>query len=304
MPITSIVIPCFNESERLNRAAFLAFVEHRQDIELRFVNDGSSDDTIPLLREMERENPERIRVCDLPENQGKAEAVRQGMLEAVEEGFRFVGFWDADLATPLESIPVFYDVLRRRRHIDVVVGTRMKLLGHNVERKRLRSLCGRLFATASVGVLNTRVYDTQCGAKLFRVNRRMQKWLSQPFQSRWIFDVELLARMQVLLDQEKLAAKSEQPAGSNYVQDKDFQLRQRVFELPLDGWHDVAGSKLKGRDFVKAASELARLFWQYRIGKGANFLRHIEEVPAMQTWRDWSEIPVAGEQEFDHRKAA
>ena len=75
---TLIVIPCYNEANRLNKDAFLSFVLNNEDIEFLFVNDGSTDDTLSMLQTFSTEN-NKIHYLDLAKNGGKAEAVRQGI---------------------------------------------------------------------------------------------------------------------------------------------------------------------------------------------------------------------------------
>jgi hypothetical protein len=91
-----IVVPCYNEAERLRLETFRAFVAREPGVDFLFVNDGSSDATLARLRELERSAPERFAVLDLPENRGKAEAVRA--CGAASSRPRTRGYWDADLA--------------------------------------------------------------------------------------------------------------------------------------------------------------------------------------------------------------
>ena len=71
---------------------------------------------------------------------------------------------------PLESICEFRRVLEKRNTIDVVLGSRIPLLGRDIQRRPLRRILGRVFARTASLVLGLSLYDTQCGAKLFRVN--------------------------------------------------------------------------------------------------------------------------------------
>lgn len=246
MSRTILVIPCYNEAERLDAAACYDFVHRSRDVELLLVNDGSTDGTLRVLRDLERNNPERIGVFDLPRNAGKAEAVRQGMLAAFRRRPAYAGYWDADLATPLEAVWKMKTVLDRRASVELVLGSRVKLLGRRIGRRPLRHWLGRCFATAASWVLGIGVYDTQCGAKLFRASRETQAAFQEPFLSRWIFDVELLAR---LLQDHRLVTLS--------------AVGDALYELPLDQWHDVAGSKLKARHMIKAAYELVAIYRAY-----------------------------------------
>ena len=246
MSDTIVVIPCFNEAQRLGAGAFDRFARATHAVRLMLVNDGSRDATLQTLHELAARQPSRCTVVDLGANHGKAEAVRRGMLCALAEQPAFVGYWDADLATPLEAILDFRDVLVRRGEIDLVVGSRIPLLGHAIARRPVRRLLGRTFARVASTVLRLPLYDTQCGAKLFRNRPRTAAALAQPFTARWTFDVEILARL-VRMHRD---GGDRAPASS-------------LYEFPLEQWRDVPGSKLKGRDFVTAIGEIARVWWRY-----------------------------------------
>ncbi len=100
-----IVIPCYNEAQRLQIQTFKDYAcdEHAQ--QFLFVNDGSTDGTLRVLQTLRDEGPQRYAVCELPRNVGKAEAVRRGVLRTCDADPDYIGYWDAALATPLEAIP-------------------------------------------------------------------------------------------------------------------------------------------------------------------------------------------------------
>lgn len=248
-PIT-IVVPCYNESQRLAVSKFHEFVVQHPDVRFLFVNDGSSDATLSILQQLREHNPAQFDVLDLPKNQGKAEAVRRGMLQAFEANGSYVGYWDADLATPLAEIPRFVAALAQHPERQICFGSRVRLLGRSIDRRALRHYLGRLFATVASFVLDLAVYDTQCGAKLFRVSERTRSLFASPFCVNWTFDVELIARLQ------------SQTATATLAGDAN----ERIYELPLDDWHDVAGSKVRAGDFFKAFFEMLRVY--HRYGRG------------------------------------
>ena len=117
-----IVVPCYNEEERLDCSAFTAFVRFNAHTHLLFVDDGSTDGTLALLKSLEVTCPDRISYLSLARNSGKAEAVRQGIQWALAEEPAMVGFWDADLATPLEAIGEFTQILAAHPTLDMVFG--------------------------------------------------------------------------------------------------------------------------------------------------------------------------------------
>ncbi len=125
---TVIVVPCFNEAARLNCAAFENALKVDPMLEFIFVNDGSTDNTIDVLNQLERQVGDRARVLELERNSGKAEAVRAGVLRAFEQDAKYIGYWDADLATPLTSIELFAKELEVRE-VSLVLGSRVRLMG-------------------------------------------------------------------------------------------------------------------------------------------------------------------------------
>jgi glycosyltransferase involved in cell wall biosynthesis len=88
-----IVVPCYNEATRLPTKTFLSYLADRPEINFLFVNDGSKDDTEQVLAELCSQSPARLSKLSLTRNSGKAEAVRQGLLTAIDRDPEIVGFW-------------------------------------------------------------------------------------------------------------------------------------------------------------------------------------------------------------------
>lgn len=246
MTSTTLVVPCFNEASRLPVETYLRFLDTNADLRFLFVDDGSADDTSVVLRQLCERSSGRCESLRLPENQGKAEAVRQGILNALDSAASVVGFWDADLAIPLEAIPGLAGVFEERPETLMVFGSRVRMLGRDVDRDPFRHYAGRLFATVVSLLLDAVVYDTQCGAKLFRSCATVKDLFQQPFITRWIFDVEILARLKQTLSPEAWE-----------------DLGKLVCEYPLPSWRDVSGSKVRPQDFLHAPLDLAAIYRSY-----------------------------------------
>lgn len=245
-----IVVPFYNEAHRLRAEPFFDFLALEDPlyraVRFLFVNDGSTDNTLALLQEMQRGHEDRISILDQQPNGGKAEAIRNGMLAAIAnnpEDCEYTGFWDADLATPLSAITQLFAQLEAAPHLHMIFGSRVRLLGRNIHRKPARHYLGRIFATVASKTLSLPIYDTQCGAKIFKVTPELTHVLAQPFLSRWIFDVEIVAR---------------------YLQrcGREFCFSS-MYEFPLDAWEDVGGSKLRPFDFFYAAFDIFRIHRRY-----------------------------------------
>lgn len=236
-----IVVPCFNEAKRLSAAGFHELMNSGR-LSLLFVDDGSIDATCERLQQITAGTGGKTGILRLEQNTGKAEAVRRGMVAAISEGAELVGFTDADLSTPASEVLRLVEELRDKadKGVKVVMGSRVLLLGTDIRRRALRHYLGRVFATCASIALDLKVYDTQCGAKVFRVTPVLRQALSSPFTSRWAFDVELIARL--------LA-----PTTDGHYTADDF------VEVPLQCWHDVRGSKVTLLGGVRAFGDLARI---------------------------------------------
>jgi len=239
---TVIVIPCYNEARRLKVNHYLNFLKQHSKIDLIMVNDGSSDQTLALLQTIRQDDPKRCMILNLDHNSGKGEAVRRGITEALASGADYVGYWDADLSTPLETIPKFGTILSENPELFMVFGARVLLLGRTVERKALRHYCGRGFATLVSLMLNIQVYDTQCGAKLFRAAPEIKRIFENRFISRWVFDVEIIARWMRLCQTDQVPP-----------------VEKVIYEYPLTVWRHVAESKIKFSDSVTVARDLYKI---------------------------------------------
>ena len=234
-----IVVPCHDEERRLEPDVFVAFIDENPGIDFLFVDDGSRDGTRRVLEELTGERTDRLSMLGLDTNRGKAEAVRAGICRALENGPDAVGYWDADLATPLSEIPRFVLALRQHPSAVFILGSRVKMMGRRIERRAGRHYPGRVFATAASRALGLPVYDTQCGAKMLRATPDTEAVFERPFNARWAFDVEVIARLRDRLP--------------------DRDPHDVFFELPLDRWTHRAGSKIRLRDFFIALRELRRI---------------------------------------------
>jgi glycosyltransferase involved in cell wall biosynthesis len=247
----TIVIPCFNEEHRLDGGAVAELLADPR-LDVIFVDDGSRDGTARRLAALCAAHPGRARAISLPENAGKAEAVRAGLRAALDAGASVVGYLDADFATPPSEMSRLLDELDRTGAA-AVLGSRIAYLGADIARHALRHYLGRVFATAASITLDLVVYDTQCGSKLFRDGPALRHALGARFSSRWAFDVELLGRL--------LAGGP----GAPPLRDTD------LLEVPLRVWRDVRGSKLGAAGMLKAGGDLLRLLVRVKLRGARGF---------------------------------
>ena len=233
MKIT-IIIPFYNEEKRIEIERFHQIFNNYLQYDFILVDDGSTDDTSIILNEFKNKFP-NLSILKLDKNVGKAEAIRAAVLSISNADF--IVYYDADLATPFSELEKLIQFTVLHQNYKMVMGARIKLIGNGVKRSLKRHYFGRIFATfVSQFVLKVAVYDTQCGAKV--IDFKIAKLIfSKPFLSKWLFDVELLKRLQ-----------------------KIHNLNEVVKEIPLENWTEIGNSKIKVIDFFKIPFELLKIY--------------------------------------------
>lgn len=217
---------------------FKRFAEVHPHVLFTFVNDGSTDDTFRILKE--HFSTGQFSVLNLAHNVGKAEAVRLGVRS--NQDCLTVGFLDADLSTPLDQ------VLELAEYLDVqtrmVFGSRILTLNTEIKRSPKRHYLGRIIATLVSNILGLPIYDTQCGAKVIGRETAL-KLFEEPFISRWLFDVEIFARMIQIYGRENVASIA--------------------LEKPLSHWIEAGDSKITFSDMLRIPFHLLRIKIHYKL---------------------------------------
>ena len=240
---TCIVVPCYNEEPNLKIEDYQEFLIHSPHALICFVDDGSNDRTGSMLTEVERSHTVNVKVITLEKNVGKAEAVRQGILYCNENyNHTLIGFLDADLATPLSE---FVRVSERLVNgISFAFGSRIRILGSEIDRTAFRFYTGRAIASIISNLLGLNVYDTQCGCKVFSRQLSVHLFRDQ-FVSRWLFDVELFFKV-------------------NNLYGKKVGL-EKMEEVPLKKWIHTGNSKIKLSYFFKLWIDLIKIRRKYKV---------------------------------------
>lgn len=219
----AVVVPCYNEYDRIPILAFESFISKHVDVCICFVNDCSKDKTLVRLHSLEQLFPSQVIVLSNSTNEGKAASVRKGILHCKENNkATYFAYLDADLATSLEECYSYLHYLKNKKSF--VFASRILKIGSIVERKFVRFLLGRIIATVISGILDIKVYDTQCGCKVFD-SELSEILFEQKFISKWLFDVELFSRMLCVFGKENAL--------------------QKMDEIPVKKWIDQGDSKVK-----------------------------------------------------------
>ncbi|WP_282161495.1 response regulator [Ulvibacterium marinum] len=237
-----VVIPCYNEEERLLSSEFKAFAHKNLGYHLCFVNDGSTDNTLTVLEELKEANPTNISVYNCEKNGGKAEAVRQGMLHLIkDQQFDYVGFLDADLSTDFRD---FDDLVKTIENSDfkIVSGSRISRMGADITKESARKIISKTINLIIQTILGMPFKDTQCGAKI--MDREIAATVfRKKFITKWLFDVEIFMRMR------KFYGKDE--------------AKRLICEQPLKRWIHADGSKLSMKDSIKIVGQLGQIALHY-----------------------------------------
>jgi len=228
---------------------YTSFLDQNEDVLLCFVDDGSTDDTISCLQNLQRDHKSKVAVLLSPKNQGKAEAVRAGIMHCnANFDHEFIAFLDADLSTSFSECLRLYDYIKENEQIGFVFASRILKIGSDIQRKKFRFVTGRVIATVISSILGLKVYDTQCGCKVFKKDLERELFRER-FISKWLFDVEIFFRM-IHLYGHKGAI-------------------ERMVEMPLKLWVDKGDSKVRMSYFFKLWVDLFRIKRRYS-GKHRN----------------------------------
>lgn len=191
----TIVIPCFNEASRLPQtlAQIATWVAAESNAVARlswlFVNDGSTDETLSILKTTLSSIP-HADLLTYPKNRGKGAACRAGFLQAYTSADAVL-YMDADLATPLKHIADILTLFQTERP-HLIVGNRFHPAS-KVQRSFRRRLLAWAFNRWACRLLDLPFRDTQCGFKAFRFDTIETLFL--PLQTHgFAFDLELLVR--------------------------------------------------------------------------------------------------------------
>lgn len=237
-----IIIPCYNEAEKLLLENYRQFLSDTKGCTLVFSNDGSTDNTHKLLLGLKDEFDHQVFIVHNPVNSGKATAVQKGFQFAYDElEFDKIAYIDADLAVSLEETYEMRHLLTDE--IGFVFGSRMLRVGSTIERKFHRFFIGRIIATLISRALRLKVYDTQCGCKLFNRNLGTVV-IEDKFLSKWLFDVEIFFRLFKKLGKSKAI--------------------ESMLEHPINEWIDRGASKVKFSYGFKVFFDLRKIKNKYR----------------------------------------
>ncbi len=239
----AIVVPAYNEYERLPFDEYTDFLTKYPNASICFVNDASTDQTGELLSKMRKLFPEQVIILKNEKNAGKALSVRHGILHChIKSIAPAIAYLDADLATSLEECFSYLQYLNNK---DFVFASRILKIGSVVERRFSRFLIGRVLATFISNILDLKVYDTQCGCKVF--NTGLSKVLfERPFISKWLFDVELFSRILIHYGKESAI--------------------ERMDEIPVKKWVDRGASKVKLSYFFRLWYDLLLIRQNHKKG--------------------------------------
>jgi CheY-like chemotaxis protein len=238
-----VVIPCYNEEERLLSVEFLDFVDKHSGYHLCFVNDGSKDKTLEVLNKLRKGRESFITVYDCEKNGGKAEAVRLGMLHmAKKTDLDYIGFLDADLSTDLADFDELVSTIENSDY-KIVSGSRISRMGADITKESARKIISLTINYIIRKILKMEFKDTQCGAKIFHKDV-IEIAFNNKFLTKWLFDVEIFIRIR-----------------------KHFGIdraKQILCEKPLKRWIHADGSKLSMKDSIKIMGQLGQIAWVLR----------------------------------------
>ncbi len=255
-----IIIPCYNEANRLKFDVFQEFINTHSNYQICFVNDGSKDETLDQLNAFAKKNTKQVIVHNMPQNGGKATAVQSGMNHVLENyTLDTIGFIDADLATGFDDYKTLVKTLKSE-DLKMVFGSRKMEAAGNIERSVFRQFASWLIGAMIKVIIGLPVQDTQCGAKVF-TPKTAQYLFNRKFMSRWLFDVEMFIRIK-----------------SRYQKDT----MNCIKEVAVMNWEEVDGSHITLQDSLKFPKELLEIGYAYNVQPRLSYILK-PQIPVIRT---------------------
>ena len=224
----ALVIPVYNEQARLSRTFSTINSWHIPTgfklTKIIFVNDGSTDKSLELIRSSHLKYPKQI--ISYRTNRGKGHAVKRGMLASTSDYTLLV---DADMSSPLDEFMKFIPLINKG--FEIVIGTRKN--GHSTvvrHQSLLRENMGKVFTLLSQIVLCVDVTDFTCGFKLFSRNAK-NKIFKRSHITRWGYDSEILFlanKLGLSLTEKAVIWANQKGSKVNLIKDTLISLKELV----------------------------------------------------------------------------
>jgi glycosyltransferase involved in cell wall biosynthesis len=235
----AMVVPCFNEAQRLPQNYWKSLLDSDPSILWLFVDDGSSDTTFSVLAKL-CEGTSALSI-KLPENIGKGNAIRAGILHILRNNkkLKLIGYIDSDGAfsqvdfVKLTNIAREQEKMKIEKHFDTWISSRVALAGRHVHRKPSRHYLGRLISTVITKSWSDSPYDTQSGLKIFSVTEAFINAIERPFRTRWFIDIEIFSRIGM--------------RKNGFIE---------IWEEPVNAWLDVKDSKISIKNSISILNEI------------------------------------------------
>lgn len=221
----AIVIPFYNEKSRFQFTVLeWMFENFGNDCLLVFVDDGSTDNlSVNITRFCMRFPASRYLVINLPSNFGKAKALQVGMKSAIQRhpDISHIGILDADFSAHPKELTLLFD-LATKSNVEIIIGSRKQTNNNYIKTSATRLILGRIFAFYVRFVLQIKVYDTQCGCKVFRNSENLREYLQQSAVSSWLFELQYMV---YLLKSKKIQSSWIEVPLTNWVHERDSKVK-------------------------------------------------------------------------------
>jgi glycosyltransferase involved in cell wall biosynthesis len=229
-----IIVPCYNESLRIKPQEYIDFIQTTPNIDFLFVNDGSQDNTLQILKSLQ--GP-RFEIINSSKNQGKAESIRQGFKSVDQKKYQFTGYIDADHSLPLSNLKKMFDFLKENPSTTYLSGLRTNLEKNYKESSLFRLILKKVFTFTVNKLFKLKIKDPQSACKMI-ATEHIEDINKKKFSTRWLVDLEIYFRI--------------------------FR-SATITEIEVNDWKYQHGSKIKKHELLIIPFQLFYLFLTSRF---------------------------------------